>query len=111
MQQNTPDCDAAAFEKIVAARRRAADPLFDRLLLSQYHRSLADLELLPDPEGRQEVDFVAEFCYDIEDRLRDLLREQRGEEPKHRHRQREARAGGHGSSDTAGDAGPGDTEP
>jgi hypothetical protein len=75
----TPNIDAVAMEKLMAERRRIADAAFDRLLLSRYHRCLAEQELLPDPEGRQEADLVAEFCYELEDHLRALLREQRGE--------------------------------
>ena len=77
----TPNIDAAVMEKLMAYIKQKADVVFDRLLLSRYHRCLADMELLPDPEGRQEADRVAEFCYELEDHLRALLREQRGENP------------------------------
>ncbi len=88
--EHTPKIDAAAMEKLMADRRQMADVVFDRLLLSRYHRSLADLELLPDPEGRQEADHVAEFCYEIEDHLRALLREHRGESPEQLQRRKAA---------------------
>ena len=92
--EHTPNIDTAAMEKLMADRRQMADVVFDRLLLSRYHRSLADLELLPDPEGRQEADHVAEFCYEIEDHLRALLREQRGESPEQLQRRKAAKETG-----------------
>jgi hypothetical protein len=103
--EHTPNIDAAAMEKLMADRRQMADVVFDRLLLSRYHRSLADLELLPDPEGRQEADHVAEFCYEIEDHLRALLREHRGESPEDLRRKNRPEETGEGgiSSDSASD--------
>ena len=80
--QHTPNCDAAGRNRMMADRIKMADMAFDRLLLSRYHRYLAEDELLPDPEHKQEADLVAEFCYTIEDHLRRLLREQRGEGPR-----------------------------
>ncbi len=103
--EHTPNIDAAAMEKLMADRRQMADVVFDRLLLSRYHRTLADDELLPDPEHKQEADHVAEFCYELEDHLRTLLREQRGESPENLRRKKapEEEAAGGISSDSAPD--------
>ncbi len=103
--ENVSEFDAAAREKLMADRRHMADVVFDRLLLSRYHRCLADDELLPDPEGKQEAELVAEFCYEIEDHLRALLREQRGESPEQLRRRKAAKETGDDgvSSDSTSD--------
>ncbi len=94
--QHIPDFDEAVREsereKMMADRMKRADMVFDRLLLSRYHRYLAEDELLEDPEHKQEPELVGEFCYEIEDHLRALLREQRGESPGDLRRRRAAEA-------------------
>jgi len=90
--QHTPHSDRVDRERMMAERMKMADELFDRLLLSRYHRALAEDELLPDPEHKQEADLVAEFCYEIADHLRALLREQRGESPEEVQRKKATQA-------------------
>ena len=90
MQEHMPRMTEAEFEEMLVERRQAADLCFDRLLLSRYHRSLADLELFPDPEGRWEADHVLEFSHEIADHLQDLLRAHRGEDPENLRRRRQA---------------------
>jgi hypothetical protein len=86
---------------------KMVEVVFEKLLLSRYYRWLAEGQLLVDPEGRQEADHIAEFCYEIGDRLRDLLREQRGDEPRGPERQREAQTEEIGRSSGHEDTGPG----
>ena len=117
---------SAAARRVLGGRRKGSGPgaktmrnrpdwkmvevVFEKLLLSRYYRWLAEGQLLVDPEGRQEADHIAEFCYEIGDRLRDLLREQRGEEPRGPDRKSDRQTGEIGKSSAPESAGLGSTK-